>query len=149
MKPRHDKAVKKNDFPPELISQIREILKKTFKKAASGREIKVRGTVYDKELLVSASYIEKGSIKSLNFIASVDMIGPQRDLMKKVDVVLDSLGSMIEQYFGSEEEIEMPREWSPFKVDKETVYLIFTTENEDLESEADKILESGKKHQTH
>ena len=139
MKPRLKNSLRFQEFPVDSIKMIRDLIHKNFKKDVKDKKVIVEGFIYTEEILLRVGYQSKGLIQ-FNFESSIGYSAKKKDIMEQIYVSLDALGSMIEQYFKADGEIEMPKVWNEFKLDGQSIYLQTSTENTDLESAANKLL---------
>lgn len=140
MEPRLKSSTKKADFPIDYIKLIKEVIAKNFRQASKTHDVNVVGHIYTEEIVLRIGFTEKGSIKPINFEASVDYSMKKKNIIEQIYVAVDALGSMIDQYFKADGDIELPKKWHEFKMEGNSVYLQTSTENPDLEAAADKLL---------
>jgi hypothetical protein len=143
LKPRLKSSLKKTEFPLDYIKMVRDIIQKNFKKDVASKDVIVEGAIYNDEVLLRIGFREKNSITQMNFEASVEHSLKKKNIMEQIYLSLDGLGAMIDEYFKADGDIELPKSWTEFKLDGKLVYLQTSTENSDLEAEADKILKNS------
>jgi len=139
VEPRLPSSKKKQDFPLDYIKMIRDVISKNFKKT-KGKKVIVEGAIYNEEVCLRIGFIDPGAIKQVNFEASVDYSVKKKNIMEQIYLALDALGSLIEQYFHADGDIEVPKSWHEFKLDDKFVHLQVSSINNELESKAAKLL---------
>lgn len=145
MKPRMTTSKKWTPFPLELSEQINSIFSENFQKQVGAGQIIVEGRIYPEELLFRVGFLPSGRLFQANFEASICYI-PFENIQKAIDLCLDATASMMEQYYESNERIDLPRHWSEFIFDKQKIYLQFSSTNTSLEAEADRLLGANASH---
>ena len=144
------------ELPSEFLSKVRLVFDNQFKAETALGEFIVDGRIYPEEVLVRVGYLEHGRLKQINFEASMDLAkakaatgdqggdqgGEQSSTMELLYVCIDSLGSLMEEYFQIEDgdELDVPNYWRAYEFEGDTVYLQHSTLNTKLESEADRLL---------
>lgn len=140
MKPRLESSKKWTNLPSELTTQIREIISQHFSEPLAQKKIECEGRIYSKELLVKVSVITPKQLRQDNFFSSQDYNKKKDNVLNMVHLSIDCLGSMLEQFFSSED-LELPLDWHEYDLDEnKKIHLLYTTDNEDLESQADQLL---------
>lgn len=122
---------------------VKDVISKSFKKHLKSRTVIVEGMIYPEEVLLRIGFKEKDSIRQKNFEASAHFSPKEKNVLQQINLSIDALGSMIDQYFNSEEDLDLPLVWAEFKLDGKSVYLQTTGENSDLESKADAFLRAA------
>jgi hypothetical protein len=64
----------------------------------------------------------------------------EKDALERIHNCIDAAASMMADYFELEEEAEFPRTWQEYPFQGKSVFLQFTTENSDLEAQANALL---------
>lgn len=141
MEPRLESSTKSTPLPADAVKPVIEAIKSNFKAQLKGRDVVVEGHIYLEEITVRIGLIEKGSIKPTNFDASINHSPKKKDAMNKLYLALDALGSMVQQYFDADGDIELPKEWHEFQLEGDSVFLKTSSDNSSLEDQANKILE--------
>jgi hypothetical protein len=141
--PRLKTSIKKTAFPLDYIKMVKDVIQKNFKKNTANKDVVVEGAIYNEEVLVRIGFREKKSIVQMNFEASVEHSMKKKNIMEQIYLALDGLGAMIDEYFKADGDIELPKTWTEFKLDGKLVYLQTSTENSDLESQADELLKNS------
>lgn len=140
MKARLNSSKKWTPFPEELKEQIRAAFLENFDIQLKNREVIVDGRIYPQELALRIGISNKGQLKHTNFEISTDYDKDKENVITKIYTCVDVAASMIADYFESNEEIEFPLYWTEYPFEETKVWLQFSTENSNLEAEADKLL---------
>lgn len=119
---------------------VREVIEKNYKKFCEDKKIVIDGGIFMQELCLMIGFQNKKGIKQVNFLASLDFDPKKKDIMDKLYVIVDSLGSMISQYVEADGDIELPTEWTDFTLEGHKVFLKYDTTNTELEEKANKFL---------
>ena len=144
MIPRHPSSKKWTALPPELCGQIREVFEESFPEAAKAGKIVVAGRIYPSELLLRVGYLENGRLRQANFEVSLDFNSAKQNALEQIHSAIDCAASMMQEYFDRDQDLEeFPVTWQPIKFDKRELFVQITTENTDLEAEADRLLGSA------
>jgi hypothetical protein len=136
--PRLKNYKKMTAFPKEYKTQIEEVFAENFKKQIGDGKLIVEGRIYPSEVLLRVGILEKGRLSQANFEVSIEY--SKKDAVQRIHDCIDAAASMMADYFETDGETEFPRTWQEFEFNKLAVYLQFTTENSDLESQADALL---------
>ncbi len=130
---------KSTSLPKEFVDNVTDLFAKTFKKELKGRTIIVEGRIYPDEILLSVGFKEsETTLRQTNFEASIDHAN--QHVIKKLGICVDAISSMMEQYLSAGEDLDLPRAWTSFPFDRETIYLQSSGRNSALEAEANKML---------
>ncbi|MGE0632936.1 MAG: hypothetical protein AB7O96_11045 [Pseudobdellovibrionaceae bacterium] len=140
MKPRLKTSGKWTEFPKEYIKQIQEVFSEAFADRLQNAKLIVEGRIYSKEVLLRVGFLEKGRLAQPNFECSVDYSPEKQDAVDRIYNCIDATASMMQDYFDSDGEVEFPYTWQPTDFQGQKVYLQYSTENSELEAEANKIL---------
>ena len=143
MNPRLKTSKKWTTFPKEYVKQIEQVFKANFKKDLKESKLVVEGRIYPEEILLRVGVLEKGRLAQSNFEVSIGHFKDKSAAIEQIYVCIDAAASMMTEYFQNqddEEGIDFPRHWTEYEFNKQKVYLQFTTENSDLEKEANKLL---------
>lgn len=140
MNPRLPTSKQWTALPKEYLDQIREVFTESFAKHLKKGELIVDGRIYPEEVLLRVGYLENGRLAQANFDASMKYSPKELDAQDRIYTCIDAVASMMEEYFSSEGEADFPRIWQEYKMEKQTVYLCFNTENTTLEAEANRLL---------
>ena len=142
MNPRYKVSIKWTPFPPELTQQISTVFTQNFLHYAEGQgEFSAHGRIYKKEITLRISFHRKGDLKFMNFEASIDYDAKvENQIFDKIGLGVDALAGLIAEYFENNEEIEIPYVWTEIKFEGKKLWVQHSTENPNLEAEANKIL---------
>ncbi len=128
------------NLPKEFLDNVRQVFTKGFKKQLKERPLYVEGRIYPDEILLSIGYKDSAkSLKQTNFEASMDNVN-NKDIIKKLEACVDAISSMMMQWFEANEDLDLPRQWTAFQLDGQTVHLQYSGRNTELEAEANKLL---------
>ncbi|AZZ36865.1 hypothetical protein CIK05_08700 [Bdellovibrio sp. qaytius] len=145
MKPRYKISQKWTAFPAEFSEQIRLVFVQNFEKElGKTMSLSVDGRIFQKEITLRIGIHSKGQLKHFNFEASIDLppnpANDENKIFETISVAVDALASLVAEYFENDCEIEMPFTWTESKVDGKSVWIQHSTENPDLEAEANRLL---------
>lgn len=145
MKPRYKISQKWTAFPAEFAEQIRLVFVQNFEKQlGKAMSLSVDGRIYQKEITLRIGLHSKGELKHFNFEASIDLppnpANDENKIFETISVAVDALASLVAEYFENDQEIEIPYTWTESKLDGKSVWIQHSTENPDLEAEANKLL---------
>jgi hypothetical protein len=141
MNPRLKTSKKSTAFPKEYLTQIEEVFSENFKAQLKGSQLIVEGRIYPEEILLRVGIREKGRLAQSNFEVSMNYSAKQKDAVERIHDCIDAAASMMNEFFqAGESEADFPRTWQEYEFNKRAVYLQFSTENSDLEAQADAIL---------
>ena len=144
MTPRTPTPKNWTSLPEEFRQKAALVFLQNFKAESKVGDFFVDGRIYPNEIVMRVGFVEKGRLKQTNFEVSLDH-APSESAMEKLFLGIDILGSVFETHFEHlrEEEIddvEYPVNWEEFDFDDTKVHLRFSTENTQLESEANALL---------
>lgn len=140
MNPRKKESKKWSSLPPELTGQIQSLFEENFKSQLEGKNLKVSGRIYPTEVLMRVGINNKGELRFLNFEVSVDHSTEKQNTLPQIHLAVDAIASLMLEYFDNGEDHEMPYAWQEYPFEKQKIWLQFSSENSDLEAEADKLL---------
>jgi len=148
MKPRYKISQKWTPFPVEFSEQIRSVFVQNFEKdMGKTMSLSVTGRIYQKEITLRVGLHSKGDLKHFNIEASVDLPpNPAKDenkVFETISIAVDALASLVAEYFENERELEIPFTWTETTFEGKKVWIQHSTENPDLEAEANKLLGLG------
>lgn len=139
MEPRLKTSKKWTGFPKDYLKQIIDACGQNFSPQAKKGKFHADGRIYPGEILLQVGYLESGRLKQANFEASIEYETRKDDVLKLIHLAIDACASLLAEYF-EEEETDFPREWKVFLIESREVYLRHTTDNTDLDAEADRLL---------
>ena len=102
-------------------------------------ELFVDGWIYPEEVILQVGFLPEGKIAQSNFEASIDYSSKQIDAFDKIHHCLDGIGALIEE-FRQNPNSEFPREWKKVVLNRQDIFVRYTTHNTNLEAEADRLL---------
>ncbi len=149
MQPRLPTSLQWTPFPQEFSDKILQVFRENFAAQAAQGEFFIDGRIYPQEILVRIGYLPKGRLRQVNFEASMEYSMEKGDekseaqpAQKAIYASVDVLGSVLEEYFASEDadDIEFPLRWQAYDFEGAIVWLQHSTVNTHLEAEADKWL---------
>ncbi len=141
MNPRLKSSKKWTHFPEEYQNQIQQVFKDNFQKQLKSYQLKTEGRIYPEEVILTVSFGSPQSLAQNNFNISISYEPNNPEILEKIHMAVDAIASLMMDYFEKEEDhSELPREWQEFDFDKKKLYFHFSTENSDLEKEANRIL---------
>ncbi|MBC86108.1 MAG: hypothetical protein CL677_02925 [Bdellovibrionaceae bacterium] len=139
MEPRLKESTKWTELPEELVTQVIEALSESFSKPAKVGKFFCEGRIYKSEILVRLGYLANGRLVQANAEASIEFDFQKEKAQDIIGLAVDACGSLLDNYFQNPDE-DFPREWKPFDFEGKQIFLQFTTDNSELEAEADKLL---------
>lgn len=145
MEPRLKSSHKWTSLPGEILKQIREIFAQAFPEEAKVGRFLVEGRIFKEELLIRVGYNEHGRLKQDNFEVSIEYKADKDNMMKMVHLAIDVCATLMNELFEEGEDVDFPRTWSEFDVEKRKVYVLYNGINSDLEKQADEILGKSNK----
>ncbi|MFN7454352.1 MAG: hypothetical protein ACK5RO_06790 [Pseudobdellovibrionaceae bacterium] len=141
MKPRLKTSRKWTAFPEEYRTQIEDVFRQEFSQMLGDSKLIVDGRIYPEEIVLRVGFLEKGRIAQNNFEASASYKAEGNDAMDNMANCIDAVASMMSDFFqAGEEGIEFPLSWQEYEFEGRKIWLQFSTENSDLEKEADRLL---------
>lgn len=141
MQPRLKSSQKWTELPKEYVDQIRTAFMENFGAQIGEGKLLIEGRIYPQEILLRVGYLEPGRLAQTNFEVSMDYT--PEDAVERIHNCIDAAASMMMEYFEEDGEVDFPYSWKPFPFQKKTIYLQFSTENSELEAEADRLLGSS------
>lgn len=140
MIPRKKQSKKWTAIPSELLNQIKTVFEENFQAQLTNKSIKVMGRIYPTEILMRVGINNKGELRYNNFEVSLDHSQARQDTISQIHIAVDALGSLLFDYFEKGEEHEVPYTWQEQPFENQTIWLQYSSENPDLEAEANKLL---------
>lgn len=140
LKPRLSTSKKWTQFPKEFSSQIEDVFKENFGDHLSKTKLFVEGRIYQEEILLRVGFLKEGRLAQANFEASMQYSPKEQDAVERIHNCIDAVASMIMEYFENEDEADFPRYWKEFPFQGKKIFLQFTTDNTELEAQADALL---------
>jgi hypothetical protein len=140
MQPRLSSSRKWSALPAEFLKQVQGVFEESFKKEIDGGKITVQGKIFPEEVLIRVTYKTAKSLKESGFDISVAYKVPKDNVLKILHMAVDAGASLMEQLFTNEDDHDFPRVWEEVTFENRPVFVQYTTENGELESEANKLL---------
>lgn len=140
MQPRLPSSRKWTALPKELATQIQSVFSQSFKDHLKTGRIEADGRIYPEELLLRVGYSGQGRLKQSHFLVSMAYKRDKDNVVKLIHIAVDAAGSLMEQYFATDDDHDFPRVWTEFEFEGRTLYVQYSTVNLQLEAEADRIL---------
>lgn len=140
MEPRLKTSKKWTSFPNEYLKQIQTVFNKSFKLHLESGKILTEGRIYKEELLLKVGFLENGNIKQSNFEISIQYDKNKENAVQLIYLMIDVAATMMDEFFMAEVDHDFPRTWQDYDVEGKKVFLQFSTTNDELENEADRIL---------
>lgn len=125
-------------LPQDFLDQVKEAFNETFDDKLQDFELLVEGRIFPKEIVFRAGLLRSGELRQNNFEVSIDYKGDEA--IQKIHDAVDVAASMMADFLESHGEIEFPRDWEEFEFEKTKVFCRYSTENTQLENEADRLL---------
>ncbi len=142
MQARLKTSKKWTQFPQEFLEQVTAVFNDNFSEYLDAGKIIVEGRIYANEILFRAGYLENGKLRQSNFEASVsyDAQNDSEGVLNKIHLCVDASASMMMEYFEFNGEVNFPYVWKAVPFKNHEVFMQMTTENSDLEKEANRLL---------
>ncbi|AFY01736.1 hypothetical protein Bdt_2050 [Bdellovibrio bacteriovorus str. Tiberius] len=140
MIPRLKSSKKWTSFPKEYSDQIQAVFKENFAQYLDNAQLIIEGRIYQEEIVLRVGYLEEGRLAQANFEVSMSYSQEQQDAVSRIHNCVDAAASMMMEFLENEGEVDFPYTWKEVPFQGKKVYLKFSTENSDLEAEANKIL---------
>lgn len=140
MQPRLKSSKKWTAFPPEYQAQIESVFQEHFSEHLGENKLVIEGRIYPEEVLLRVGIHEKGRLRQANFEVSMSYDPQKKDAVERIHNCVDAAASMMLEYFDSEGEADFPRSWQEYPFQNQKLYLQYTTENTELEAQADALL---------
>jgi hypothetical protein len=140
MNPRKKESKKWTKLPLDFSNQIKTVFEQNFKPHLEGKKLTVEGRIYPSEIVLRIGINQKGELRYHNFEVSLNHSKDKQDAISQIHIGVDAIASLMVDYFDQEEEHEMPLVWQEYPFEKQTIWLQYTSENSDLEAEANRLL---------
>jgi hypothetical protein len=127
-------------FPEEFSAQIETVIKENFTANLMDAKLIIDGRIYPEEILLRVGVLEKGRLKQSNFEVSIDYKPDDPKSLDRIHHLVDVAASMMMDYFDTNGEVEFPYSWKEFPFKGHPVFLQYSTENSDLEAQANALL---------
>ena len=140
MNPRLKSSKKWTAFPKEYSEQIQTVFTENFAEHFDEAELIVEGRIYQQEILLRVGFHQKGRLAQANFEVSMDYSQDKQDAVARIHNCIDAAASMMMEYFENDGNVDFPYTWKEFPFQGQKLYLQYTTENSNLEAEANRLL---------
>jgi hypothetical protein len=140
VQPRLKTSKKWTAFPKEYADQILGVYRENFAEMIGERKLILERRIYATEVVLRVGYLEPGRLKQANFEVSMDYSPKEKDAVERIHNCVDAAASMLLEYFDNEGVVDFPLKWESFPFQKRTLFLKYSTENTELEAEANKLL---------
>jgi hypothetical protein len=127
-------------FPQEFATQIESVFKENFAEQLKEAKLIIEGRIYPEEILMRVGVLEKGRLKQSNFEVSIDYKSDDPEALDRIHHLVDVAASMMMDYFESGGEVDFPYSWKEFPFKGHPIFLQYSTENTELEAQANAIL---------
>ena len=148
MEPRLKSSTQWTPFPEELLQQIIEVAEDHFSDyEKEDRKFITEGRIYPTEIVLRLGLTApKGYLRQDNFEASLQYDPEKEKALEQIHLLVDFLAEMWAAFFEDAPETEdLPRAWNEQIFEKKSIYLRYSTENSDLEKQANALLELDNK----
>ncbi|MFS4460002.1 hypothetical protein [Bdellovibrio sp. HCB2-146] len=140
MNPRLKSSKKWTAFPKEYSEQIQTVFTENFAEHFDDAELIVEGRIYQQEILLRVGFHQKGRLAQANFEVSMDYSQDKQDAVARIHNCIDAAASMMMEYFENDGDVDFPYTWKEFPFQGQKLYLQYSTENSNLEAEANRLL---------
>lgn len=140
MNPRLKSSKKWTAFPKEYLAQIQAVFKENFAAHLEDAELVIEGRIYQQEIALRVGYHEKGRLAQANFEVSMNYSQEEKDAVDRINNCVDAAASMMLEYFENDGEVDYPYVWKEYPFQGHKLYLQYSTENSNLEAEANRLL---------
>lgn len=144
MNPRLKSSKKWTAFPKEYSDQIHAVFNENFAQYLQKAELIIEGRIYPAEIMLRVGFLEAGRLSQANFEISVGYSAEKKDTLQRIHNCIDAAASLMLEYFEGQKEDATPAEfpyiWKEISFEGFKVFFQFTTENSNLEAEANRLL---------
>lgn len=141
LSPRNEENKSFSLLPPELLETILEIFKDTFQEESTKGDFFCLGQVHQGEILLRLGYVEKGSIKQVNFDTSIDVEPNEPHVTDLLDELIVGTKELFINYFKNKNLEDFSYYWNPLETSKNhAIFYKYDATNTQLEAEANKLL---------
>lgn len=140
MNPRKKESKKWTKLPNDFSIQIKTVFEQNFKPHLEGKKLTVEGRIYPSEIVLRVGLNQKGELRYHNFEVSMDHSKELQNAISQIHIGVDAIASLMVDYLDSDEDNEMPLVWQEYPFEKQTIWLQYSSENSDIEAEANKLL---------
>lgn len=140
MTPRMKSSKKWTAFPKEYSEQIEGVFRENFAAYMDEASLVIEGRIYPEEVLLRVGYKKDKELRQANFEISMNYSQADQDAVERIHNCVDAAASMMMEYLEKEGDVDFPYVWKEYPFQNKKIYLQFTTENSELEAEADRLL---------
>lgn len=140
MNPRLKSSKKWTAFPREYTEQILNVFRENFGEQLRDSKLVIEGRIYPEEVMLRVGIAKQGQLRQTNFEVSMDHSPKAKDTIERIHNCVDAAASMMMDFFENEEGVDFPKTWKEYPFQEKTIYLQSSTENTELEAEADRLL---------
>jgi hypothetical protein len=145
MEPRLKTSTQWTSFPEELLQQIIEASEDHFSEYEKGtdRRFVAEGRIYAGEIVLRIGLTAaKGSLRQDNFEASLEYNIEKEKALDLIHFLVDFLAETWALFFeDAPEYADLPLVWEPQTFEKRNVFLRYSSENTELEKQANALLQ--------
>jgi hypothetical protein len=144
MEPRLKSSTQWTAFPEELTQQIIEAAEDHFSDYEKGdRHFVAEGRIYSNEIVLRMGLTApKGYLRQDNFEASLEYDPLKVKPLEEIHLLVDFLAETWASFFEDAPEREdLPILWTPHTFEKNNLFLRYSSENTDLEKQANALLQ--------
>jgi hypothetical protein len=148
MEPRLKTSIQWTPFPVEFIQQIVEASEDHFSDyEKNGRHFIADGRIYPNEILLRIGLsAPKGSLRQDNFEASLEYSVEKEKPIEQIHLLVDFLAETWATFLEDDPQREdLPLLWAPQMFEKREIYLRYSSENTELETQANSLLNLDEK----
>lgn len=140
MNPRRPSSTKWTLIPTELTAEITSVFQQAYPQIKDTKWY-IEGYIYPEEFILRVGYGRNKSLKQSHFFLSWDRSDNQ-NLVDEIHLAVDLVDQIIGDYLKNEERPDLPTSWKALsdKSFEKPLYFIFSTENKDLEDQANSLL---------
>lgn len=145
LEPRLKSSIKWAPFPQELLMQIRKVFQEHFPEQKILGEFIIEGRIYPEEVLLRVGFLHKGWIRQNNFEVSSNLKNNKMTVLECIHLCVDLAGVLFQENAPPTDAEEkknksIDTKWLPIEFEGQELFYKFSTDNSELEKEADKIL---------
>jgi len=129
-------------LPLELLETISEVFNENFEEQARSGEFVTFGQVHQSELILRVGYLEKGTIKQVNFDTSNVASGSEAQIIASLEEMVFATKELFLDYFKNSNLENFSYHWNPLTASEKSgqVYYKLDMTNTELEKQANALL---------
>jgi hypothetical protein len=141
LRPHKKNSVKWTALPAEFLEQIEAVFNEGFKNQLADYQVRVQGRIYPEELLLRLTCSRPGELKQHNFTLSRHYLVNKDNALEQIHQAVDALGELLATFLADESmTTDWPRDWQEISEQAKATYFVYSTENRDLEEQANQLL---------